>query len=264
MDKIVIDGSFRSNNLVFDKDSYVVIKNDVETKDLIFNIINCKVTIIDMSNIPYKEYNFRDGSAVIVEVVNSEDERVLKLNNHEGEVEYNIIDLIDSNVKYSIDGKIVNRYGKNSINVASICYKNKNKNYIINTSNLVGNSVSDINCFGIVKDESLLNYDVVSYIEKGAKKSVVKQSSSILLFDELSQGKNNPILLIEENDVKASHGSSIGKIDDETMFYLCSRGLSKIEATNLICLGKIQYLIDKIDDKEIKELLVNNFKERMR
>ena len=71
------------------------------------------------------------------------------------------------------------------------------------------------------------------------------------------------ILLIEENDVKASHGSSIGKIDDETMFYLCSRGLSKSDATNLICLGKVEYLINKIDDKEIKESLINKFKERM-
>ena len=69
--------------------------------------------------------------------------------------------------------------------------------------------------------------------------------------------------MIEENDVKANHGSSIGKIDDETMFYLCSRGLSKSEATNLICLGKVQHLIDKIDDESIKEMLINTFKERM-
>ena len=69
--------------------------------------------------------------------------------------------------------------------------------------------------------------------------------------------------MIEENDVKASHGSSIGKIDDDTMFYLCSRGLTKNEATNLICLGKIEYLIKKIEDNEIKESLINSFKERM-
>ena len=91
----------------------------------------------------------------------------------------------------------------------------------------------------------------------------MRQNSNILLFDKNSLGKNNPVLLIEENDVKASHGSSIGKIDDDTMFYLCSRGLSKIEATNLICLGKVEYLMNKINDEKIKELVVNNFKERM-
>ena len=63
--------------------------------------------------------------------------------------------------------------------------------------------------------------------------------------------------------MKASHGSSIGKIDDDTMFYLCSRGLTKNEATNLICLGKVEYLIKKISDEKIKESLVNNFRERL-
>ena len=109
----------------------------------------------------------------------------------------------------------------------------------------------------------MLKYDITSFIKKGAKKSVVNQSSKILLFDKESIGINNPILEIEENDVKANHGSSIGKIDDETMFYLCSRGLSKVEATNLICLGKIQHLIDKIEDTIVKETLINKFKERM-
>ena len=83
------------------------------------------------------------------------------------------------------------------------------------------------------------------------------------MFDKESKGESDPVLVIEENDVKASHGSSIGKIDDDTMFYLCSRGLSKSEATNLICLGKVQYLINKIDDTDVKELLISNFKERM-
>jgi hypothetical protein len=107
------------------------------------------------------------------------------------------------------------------------------------------------------------NYDVKSYIAKGAKKAVVRQNSNILLFDEASLGKNNPILIIEENDVKASHGSSVGKIDDDTMFYLCSRGLTRNEATNLICLGKMEYLIKKIEDNDIKESLIRDFKERM-
>ena len=48
------------------------------------------------------------------------------------------------------------------------------------------------------------------------------------------------------------------------MFYLCSRGLSKNEATNLICLGKLEYLIKKIEDSSIRDLLINDFKERMR
>ena len=52
------------------------------------------------------------------------------------------------------------------------------------------NTFNEINCFGIVKDESLLNYDVSSFIKNGAKKAIVRQNSNILLFDKKSTGKN--------------------------------------------------------------------------
>ena len=264
MDKLIIDSSFKDNSLTLNKDCYLLINDDVRANDFEFNIIDCKATIIDMSNSLNKVFNFNNSEATIIEIVNDSKSKSLSLNNDKSFVEYNIIDLLDNDINYVINDKIVNENSKININVASVSYKNKNKDYKIDTSNLCRGSVNEVNCFGIVKDNSVLNYDVSSFIKNGAKKSVVRQSSNILLFDEESVGKNNPILLIEENDVKASHGSSIGKIDDETMFYLCSRGLSKSEATNLICLGKVEYLINKIDDESIKESLINNFKERMR
>lgn len=241
MDKIIISAD--TNNITIDKDSYVLLDNETAVANIKLNIQNCNVTIVDIANNACK--------------------RSLKIINDNSSVEYNIIDLFDNNVDFYIDEEIVSANSNTDINVASVCYKNKNKNYVINTSNLERSSINNINCFGIVKDDSKLNYDITSFIKNGASKSVVKQNSSILLFDESSIGKSNPILVIEENDVKANHGSSIGKIDDETMFYLCSRGLSKAEATNLICLGKIQHLIDKIEDADVKETLINKFKERM-
>lgn len=242
MDKIVINNS-SSNNITIDRDSYILIDGNMDNSTIQLNVQNCKATIVDIAS--------------------GNQKRCLNIINDNSNIEYNIIDLLDSDVNYYIDEKIINVNSNTDINIASVCYKNKNKNYVINTSNLDRNSTNSINCFGIVKDESKLNYDITSFIKNGATKSVVKQNSSILLFDESSVGKSNPILVIEENDVKANHGSSIGKIDDETMFYLCSRGLSKIEATNLICLGKIQHLIDKIEDVNTKEALINEFKERM-
>ena len=230
-------------NITIDKDSYLLLNNETDNANVQLNILNCKVIIVDITNNSCK--------------------RNLKIINDNSSVEYNIIDLFDNDVDFHIDEEIVSANSNTDINVASVCYKNKNKNYVINTANLEKSSINNINCFGIVKDDSKLNYDITSFIKNGASKSVVKQSSSILLFDEASIGKSNPILVIEENDVKANHGSSIGKIDDETMFYLCSRGLSKVEATNLICLGKIQHLIDKIEDTIVKETLINKFKERM-
>ena len=262
MDKVYI-GKDIKNTLTIDKDSYVVIGKDACIDNFEINIIGCKATIINLSTVKDKKFNFSECIASIVEVVNDKEDKTLELNNVDSNIEYNIIDLYDDGFDYKIE-EINNSLNiKSSINIASVCYKSNEKNYLINTSNLRGYDSNEVTCFGIVKDDSNLNYDVKSYIAKGAKKAVVRQNSNILLFDEASLGKNNPILIIEENDVKASHGSSVGKIDDDTMFYLCSRGLTRNEATNLICLGKMEYLIKKIEDNDIKESLIRDFKERM-
>lgn len=263
MDKLVINKALSSKKTVIDKDMYVVFSNELEDNNIKIEIKDCKATIIDNSFLCDKEINAINSDVVVVDISNKSNENSLMLINDGSNIEYNIIDLLDDNINFKLEEQVVGANSKTDINIASICYKNKNKNYVINTSNLDRFTTSSVNCFGIVKDNSNLNYDVTSFIKNGAKKSVVRQNSSILLFDEASNGKSNPILVIEENDVKANHGSSIGKIDDDTMFYLCSRGLSKGEATNLICLGKVQYLINKIEDTSIRESLVNKFRERM-
>ncbi len=262
MDRLVISKN-SPLNLNITSNSYIVVDDEVQSKEINFNIMDCKVTIISKGICEIKNIVAKDSEVTFIDISEGNSNSKLILENNGSLIELNVIDLNDSNVDYFIQANGLLAKSINTINIASVCYKNKNKNYVINTKNLEFNTVNEINCFGIVKDESILNYDVTSFIKKGSKQSVVRQNSKILLFDEKSIGKNNPILEIEENDVKASHGSSIGKIDDDTMFYLCSRGLSKNEATNLICLGKVEYLIKKIDDEGIKEVLINNFKERM-
>lgn len=258
MDKITINSK---ENIIINKDGSYLLDEEIQAKNYNINIIDCKATIIDLSKCINKSINIKNSSVTIVEAIDNSYSKTLKIDNDNSTLDYNIIDLYNDSVLYDIN-EFINK-GKTAINIASISYKDKNKNYKIKTSNLESYSVNEINCFGIVKDNSLLNFDVSSFIKNGAKKATVRQNSNILLFDETSIGKNNPILIIEENDVKASHGSSIGKIDDDTLFYLCSRGLSKNEATNLICLGKMEYLINKINDTSIKESLINKFKERM-
>ena len=69
--------------------------------------------------------------------------------------------------------------------------------------------------------------------------------------------------MIEENDVKANHGSSIGMIDEDTLFYLTSRGIEEKDARNLVSLGKINYLIEEVKNEEIKQSLLTKVLERM-
>ena len=79
--------------------------------------------------------------------------------------------------------------------------------------------------------------------------------------DDESNITANPILLIDEYDCFANHGAAIGKINDEDLFYLMSRGLSKNEAFTLMLQGMIRPYIDSIPleslKKQIEEKVLN-------
>lgn len=87
-------------------------------------------------------------------------------------------------------------------------------------------------------------------IKKGAKGADAHLSGKILLFDEAKVSDATPTLEIDENDVKASHAMSVGRIDDETLFYLQSRGLGEEDAKKLIIEGFFEPLLEKVENKD--------------
>ena len=79
-----------------------------------------------------------------------------------------------------------------------------------------------------------------------------------------AKAKTNPILVIDENDVNAGHGASIGKINEEQIYYLNSRGISTKDANFLLSSGFIFEIIHKIKNEEIKEYIIENIKKIIR
>ncbi len=95
---------------------------------------------------------------------------------------------------------------------------------------------------GVFKNHATFNNDGMIHIAKGAKGADGYFASKILLFDD-SKGRSVPSLEIDENDLKAGHASTIGRPDENQMFYLRSRGLSEQEAEKLIIRGFFNPLI---------------------
>lgn len=235
---------------------------DTQSKDVQININKCRVIITDVSN-SNKHIKINQGQLEYCYIKNDNDNKTVNLVVTKGYATVKIIDILENN---SINNYTVDLNDEDSnvdIAVGSISSDNSKKEYVIKTNNLTPHTFTKIDCFGIVGDTSLLRYDITSFIKKGAKKSVVNQNSKILLFDKQSIGINNPVLEIEENDVKANHGSSIGMIDEETLFYLTSRGIKEEEARKLVSLGKINYIIQEIKDEKIKSDLLNKLLERV-
>lgn len=132
---------------------------------------------------------------------------------------------------------------------------NAKKNFIQSIVHSAKNTNSNISNFGIAMKGTDILFDTTGKIHKSMAKSVCKQLSKGVVMDNDSAVTSRPILLIDEYDVIANHGASIGKMSDESLFYLMSRGLTKTEAFLLILEGILRPFIDQILDDEIKSNL---------
>ena len=93
------------------------------------------------------------------------------------------------------------------------------------------------------------------YVDSKAQKTDGYQLSKAILLDETSEFNAKPELEIYADDVKCSHGSASGSLDDNSIFYLMSRGLNYKQAKGLLINGFLLDVIEKITDTEIKDLL---------
>ena len=72
-----------------------------------------------------------------------------------------------------------------------------------------------------------------------------------------------PQLEIYEDDVKCSHGSTTGQIDEEAIFYLRSRGISRMDALELMVEGFANEVVDKVENRELKTNIQKVLAEKM-
>ncbi len=98
-------------------------------------------------------------------------------------------------------------------------------------------TTSDLLFMGAVADSSHSVYSGLIRIRRGAVKSDAMQTNNNLVLDEGAHADSVPNLDIEENDVKCSHGSTVGPVDEDQRYYLESRGVEPDRAEQLIVAG---------------------------
>ena len=116
-------------------------------------------------------------------------------------------------------------------------------------------SKGDILQHGVLLDRSHIVFNGVGFIVKGATGSNAYQSSRMLTLSCEAKADANPMLLIDENDVMAGHGASLGRIDEEQLYYLQSRGLTRKESSRLLVHGFLSPVISELTVDKIKELV---------
>ena len=95
------------------------------------------------------------------------------------------------------------------------------------------------------------------FVNSKAQKTDGYQLSKAILLDETSEFNAKPELEIYADDVKCSHGSASGSLNENSIFYLMSRGLNYQQSKELLINGFLLDVVEKITDSEIKNLIKN-------
>lgn len=129
----------------------------------------------------------------------------------------------------------------------------KKQDFNINIYHLAKNTISNLLNYGICKNESFLTINSKGIIVQGSHKAEIRQRAKGLLLDEFSNLSANPLLEIDDFDVIANHGASIGAIDEDELYYLMSRGLTKDEAEKLIVAGFINPVLSEVKEGKFQD-----------
>jgi Fe-S cluster assembly protein SufD len=109
---------------------------------------------------------------------------------------------------------------------------------------------------GILDDESQGVFDGLIVVAKDAQKTDSSQVNRNLLLSPKAKARSVPELKILANDVKCKHGSTIGQLDPQQLFYLRSRGIPAAEARQLLIYAFASEMIELVELEEIKVSLL--------
>jgi Fe-S cluster assembly protein SufD len=107
-------------------------------------------------------------------------------------------------------------------------------------------TTSDLLFMGAVADHAHSVYSGLIRVRRGAVKSDAMQTNHNLVLDEGAHADSVPNLDIEENDVRCSHGSTVGPVDEDQRYYLESRGVEPEVAERLIVAGFFENIADQV------------------
>ena len=159
--------------------------------------------------------------------------------------------------KNEVNCNLEGQYSSAFINGIHLLSKNKHHEIRTNTNHLYENTKSYQLIKSVIDDSSKSVYQGKIYVDSKAQKTDGYQLSKAVLLNEQAEFNAKPELEIYADDVKCSHGSASGSLDEDSIFYLMSRGLDKKTAKELLINGFLLDVVEKITDEEIKKLLKN-------
>ena len=126
-------------------------------------------------------------------------------------------------------------------------------NYVVN--HFGKKSECKMSVKGTLKDSSQKTYRGTIDFKNGCSGAIGDEQEDTLLLSPTVLNKSLPVILCDEEDVSGEHGATIGRLSEEVLFYMKSRGIPKVAAENIIARAKIQSVVSLIPDEKTAELI---------
>ncbi len=166
-----------------------------------------------------------------------------------------ILELSNNNQStYSID--LIDQYATAEFNLMIYLDKIKDQKHEININHLNENTTSNMYNHAVINDFANCVIDAKTYIKENANKSKANQINKVLMLSNTCQNSINPKLLIDCFNVQGGHTATSGRVSDEDMYYLQSRGIDQNAANRLFTIGYLMkntpHYLTEIIIKEIE------------
>lgn len=263
---IIIEYEFNEDNNTL-VDNFIIMAHENSKATIIIKYVSkdntfgyhngvCKIYGSDNSEINIIKVNFLNDNTV------NFDSNVADIQ-YGAKVNYTSVDLGGRFSVINYHGDLLGDTSESTLNSIYMGDKNKiiDMNYIMTHRGRRSNS--DINVKGALLGESKKAFKGTLDFKKGATKSTGNEDEYCMLLSPKSQAKAVPLLLCEEDDVVGQHAASAGKIDDDKLFYLMSRGLSTDEAKKLIIEAALNPIINIITVEEIRDAILSKIQRRL-
>ncbi len=221
-------------------------------------IKNKEKSELELTSFSDLEIEIEDDCSLLLKLANFEDIKNLKITANLGRnSNFDVVFADFSNSNISVKTQVnLNQEGASCRwHLATLSNHENVKKFDISFTHHVGHTFALMDNYGVAREKSEIIFTGVNHIVKGAKGSETAQNAKIIVFDPEARGTASPVLKIDENDVKASHGAVVGQLNEDHMFYLMSRGLTKEEARALITLGYLQPISRQFSEKTQEKIL---------
>ncbi len=109
---------------------------------------------------------------------------------------------------------------------------------------------------GIVKDNAVVRLDGMIRVAESGGGAESKLTENVMLLNPGAHAEANPELEILNNDVQSTHAATVSQIDEEKIFYLMSRGVSREKARRMIARGFLESGIEKIENESFRKMFI--------